>query len=174
MSLSGIVYCKCLCMLCLVCVGFCTHLLIVLFSGGFLLLNCAVGNTVFALLRLTSLPPVRTPYRIPDQLNGVSRSKYPGYRGGGARPGARSNAPPSWDRHGPHCPDNGPLGETGSSTSAFTSTTGVSTTRPSFSWSQWDSSLPSPGIRWDGCKLPGVPLAAGLIPGNRPPGSFGP
>jgi hypothetical protein len=104
-SLSGIVYCKCLCMLCLVCVGLCTHLLIVLFSSGVLLLNCAVENTVFALLRLTSLPPVRTPYRIPDQTYGVSRSRYPRYRGGGARPGACSNAPPSWHCHGPCCPD---------------------------------------------------------------------
>jgi hypothetical protein len=31
---------------------------------------------------------------------GVSRSRYPGYRGGGARPGARRNASQSWHRHG--------------------------------------------------------------------------
>ena len=58
MSLSGIVYCKYLCTLCLVCVGFCTHLLIVLFSGVFYYYTAPLETQVFALLRLTSLPPV--------------------------------------------------------------------------------------------------------------------
>ena len=102
------------------------------------------------------------------------RGPWRGQDGGALLRAPGCARPPSWHRHGPCCPDNVLMGETGSSLSASTSTTGVSTTRPSFSWSQWDSSLPSPGIRWDGCKLPGVPLAAGLIHGNRPPGSFGP
>ena len=127
-------------------------------------------KSVVALLRLTSLLPVRTSLHKTMESAGAGT---PGIRGGGARPGARRNAPPSWHRHGPCCPDNGPLGETGSSSNASTSTTGVLSERPSSSWFQWDSSLPAPGVKRRGCGLPRVSTATGAIPGHRSPGSIG-
>ena len=148
----------------LVFTGFClTHLLYYSVYGGLWLLNTTVVNQ----FPLSCISELRTSY-------GVSRSRYPGYRGGGAHPGVHSNAPTSWHGHGPRCPDNGPLGETGSSASASPSTTGVSPTRPSSSWSQWDLSLPAPGTRGEGCELPVVPSTTGPIPGHRPPGYVGP
>ena len=113
---------------------------------------------ISALLRLSSMQQPLD--RISHPQHGVSRSRCSWYRGRGARPGACSDAPPSRRRHGQRRPNHGLLGETGSSSSASTSTTRVSTTRPPFTRSQKDLSRPSPGVCRDGCTLPGFPIIA--------------
>ena len=72
MSLSGIVYCKCLCTFCLFFVVVPLYIW-VLFTVIFIIkLRCC--NTTFDLLRLTSLPSVRTPYNCLKQ-NVISPKK---------------------------------------------------------------------------------------------------
>nr|XP_023838490.1 phosphatidylinositol glycan anchor biosynthesis class U protein-like [Salvelinus alpinus] len=53
------------------------------------------------------------------------------------------------------------------------STTTHTAVHPSFTWIQWDSAPAPEGIRWNGCRVPGVPTPAWALPGNRSPSSFG-
>ena len=99
-------------------------------SVGFSCCNKVCACSQFsALLHLTS-PQVRTRLTEFHTNHGVSRSRYPGQRSRGARPGKRDNAASSRCHDGSRGPNHGPLEETGSLSSASTSPTGVTSTRP--------------------------------------------
>ena len=105
---------------------------------------CACSE-ISALLHLTSLP-VRKHLTESYTYHGVSRSRYPSQRSRGACPGTRGNVTSSRCHDGLRCPDHGPLGETGSLSSASTSATGVTSTRPVRIQLQWDASITSQGV----------------------------
>ena len=51
-------------------------------------------------------------------------------------------------------------------------TTTHTAVHPTFSWIQWDSARAPGGLRWNGCRVPGVPTPAGALPGNHSLSSF--